>query len=322
MFALGLQGSPRKKGNSDLLLDMFMEELAGLGIETRTIDVAQRHIEPCKELLVCERNGLCPIEDDMDAEISGLLRRAGLIVAASPVFFYNVSAQLKGLIDRCQNFWARKYLLKLKDPGHSTRAGFFLAVGASGGKQLFDGLHLTAKYFFDAVDAHYAGSLFYRRIEKRGQIKEHPTVRGDVAEAARKLAVDLAGRKKVLFVGGRNVCRSQMAAAFASWHGSRRFDAACAGLETAGKINGRMVQAMQELGIDMAYRATLPLEGVLQTHQPGEVIVLGSADTGQVVPGVPHQHWDVPDPEHESMEVMRAVRDRIEGSVKQMLGIQ
>jgi multimeric flavodoxin WrbA/protein-tyrosine-phosphatase len=322
VLALGLQGSPRKNGNSDLLLDMMMQELAGSGIQTRTIKVVRRHIEPCKELLVCERNGLCPIQDDMDAEIYSLLRRADIIVASSPVFFYNVSAQLKALIDRCQNFWARKYLLKLKDPGHATRRGFFLAVGASGGKQLFDGLHLTAKYFFDAVDAHYTGSLFYRHIEKRGQIKEHPTVRSDVAEAVRKLTDTLTNRKKVLFVDRRSACRSQMAAAFASWHGCRRVEALWAGLEPAEQINAHMVQAMQEKGIDMAYRVALPLQGVIQTHQPDEVIVMDAAQKSPIASGVPHQYWDVPDPAQESIEQMRAVRDRVEESVLKLLEIQ
>ena len=136
MLALGLQGSPRKKGNSDVLLSMFMQALERLGAETLTIDVCRRAIEPCKELVVCEKKGFCPIDDDMSREIYGLLRRADIVVAASPVFFYGVTAQLKALIDRCQTLWARRYTLKLNDPGHRTRRGFMLAVGATAGKQL------------------------------------------------------------------------------------------------------------------------------------------------------------------------------------------
>lgn len=316
MFALGLQGSPRKKGNSDLLLDMFMQELAALGMETRTIEVVRQNIEPCKELLVCERKGYCPIEDDMADEIYGLIRRADLIIAASPVFFYNISAQLKGLIDRCQTFWARKYLFKLKDPGHGTRRGFFLAVGASGGRQLFDGLHLTAKYFFDAVDAAYTGSLFYRRIEKRGQILEHPTVRQDVADAARNLAAGLIDRKKVLFACRENACRSQMAAAFAGLYAGQHVDVACAGSDPAEKINDLMVQVMQEKGIDMAYRTPRPLQAVIDSHQPEEIITMGCGEKCPVVPGARYLDWDLPDPAGESIEFMRSVRDRIEEKVK------
>ena len=157
MLALGLQGSPRKKGNSELLLAAFMQELAHLGVDTQTIDVCRRHIEPCRELTVCEKKGVCPIDDDMGKEIFGLLRKADIVVAASPIFFYNVTAQLKALIDRCQTLWARKYMLKLKDPGHSVRRGYMLSVGATSGKQLFDGLNLTAKYFFDGISARFSG---------------------------------------------------------------------------------------------------------------------------------------------------------------------
>ena len=65
MFALGLQGSPRRKGNSDLLLSEFMTALSDRGVRTQTIQVSKRHIEPCKELTVCEKKGTCPIDDDM-----------------------------------------------------------------------------------------------------------------------------------------------------------------------------------------------------------------------------------------------------------------
>ncbi|MFZ1985861.1 MAG: NAD(P)H-dependent oxidoreductase, partial [Desulfatitalea sp.] len=224
MLALGLQGSPRKKGNTDLLLGMFLEALGRHGAETQVIDVCRRNIEPCKEITVCEKKGLCPIDDDMSREIYGLLRRADIVVAASPVFFYGVTAQLKALIDRCQTLWARKYTLKLNDPGHLTRRGFVLAVGATSGKQLFDGLNLTAKYFFDGISAQFVGSLTYRQIEKRGQMASHPTVQADVDQAAQTLIEGLAQRRKVLFACRENTCRSQMAAAFARLHGGARLD--------------------------------------------------------------------------------------------------
>ncbi|MGD8834414.1 MAG: NAD(P)H-dependent oxidoreductase, partial [Desulfobacteraceae bacterium] len=224
MLALGLQGSPRKKGNSDLLLAAVMQALESRGAQTQTIQVTRQKIEPCKELTVCEQKGLCPIDDDMGGRIYGLLRQADIIVTASPVFFYNVSAQLKALIDRCQALWARKYLLKLNDPGHRTRRGYLLVVGASKGKQLFDGFHLTAKYFYDAVAARYAGSLTYRGIEGRGDILEQPDLESDVERIASEMVEGLANRPKVLFACRENACRSQMAAAFARLYGGDKLD--------------------------------------------------------------------------------------------------
>ncbi len=316
MLALGLQGSPRKKGNSELLLAMFMEALRRRGAAVHTIQVTSRHIEPCKELTVCEKKGFCPIDDDMGRQIYGLLRQADIIVAASPIFFYNVTAQLKALIDRCQTLWARKYMLKLKDPGHAVRRGFVLGVGATRGKQLFEGMHLTAKYFFDALAAEYAGSLTFRGIEGRGQILRHEGLQAQVEGAADGLMAGLAGRRKVLFAGRRNACRSQMASAFARLRAGHRLDVACAGSAPAGQADPAMVEAMQEVGIDMAYRAPQALESVVAEGPPDEVIVIGNTAQCPDVPGARRQQWDIPDPAGQPMDAMRRVRDRIDTCIK------
>ena len=248
MFALGLQGSPRKKGNSDILLTRFMGELERLGCQTQVLDITRRHIEPCREISVCETNGYCPIEDDMATEVYPLLREADIVVAASPIFFYNVSAQLKAVIDRSQALWARKYALKLKDPRSGVRRGFFLGVGATTGKKLFEGASLTAKYFFDGIDARYSGNLTYSGIEKKGQIEDHPGLKEDLAGAAQTLVSGLAGRRKILFACRENACRSQMAAAFGQLHGGDMLDAASAGSHPADLVNPLMQEVMEEGG--------------------------------------------------------------------------
>ena len=315
MLALGLQGSPRKKGNSDLLLADFMKALEEKGARARTIQVTRQHIEPCKELTVCEKKGICPIRDDMELEIYALLRRADIIVAASPVFFYNVTAQLKALIDRCQALWARKYMLKLRDPGHRVRRGFLLAVGASKGKQLFEGFHLTAKYFYDGVDAEYSGSLTFRGVEGRGEILNHPDMAADVERASSELMDGLAGRRKVLFACRENACRSQMAAAFARLHGGDKLDVQSAGSQAVETVNPLMVEVMQEKGIDMGFNTPQSLESAIDLEPPEEIVTMGCGEQCPVVPGAKVHDWDLPDPAGESIEFMREVRDRIERQV-------
>lgn len=175
MFVVGLQGSPRKKGNTDYLLDRFLEQAAANGAETEKIQVAQKNILPCIGCNSCMKTGQCVIQtDDMFHEIYALLQTADLIVAATPVFFYGPSAQLKALIDRTQTLWSRKYALKLDDPLAATRQGFLLSVGATGGKQLFDGIELIAKYFFDGAGARYSGALTFRNVDEAGELKNLP----------------------------------------------------------------------------------------------------------------------------------------------------
>jgi len=181
---LGIMGSPRVKGNTDLLLDEALNGARSQQAEVEKIMVDKLNITPCREYYGCLKDGNCVIKDDMDEVYHKLLEADGIIVA-SPMFFYGISAQLKALIDRCQALWVRRYVLK-NLPG-PTRRGAFIAVGATRGKQLFDGSVLTVKYFFQAVGAEYLGELLIRGVDKRGEIKEHPTALSDAFNLGKRL---------------------------------------------------------------------------------------------------------------------------------------
>jgi arsenate reductase len=319
MLVLGLQGSPRKNGNTDFLLSTFMATVEKLGVRTQTIHVDRKNILPCKELIVCEKKGFCPIDDDMQHEIYPLLRQAEIVVAATPIFFYNMTAQLKALVDRCQAFWARKYLLKLSDPASKIRKGFLLSVAATRGKHLFEGLELTVRYFFDAIAADYAGSLVYRGVEGRGEMANHATVRPDVEKAVQELLQPYLGRKRILFACRQNACRSQMASAFAQYLAGDKLDVASAGSEPAAAVDANMIRVMQEKGIDTAFRIPRSIETAV-SGSPFEMIVnMGCGERCPAIPGADVRNWDVADPTGKPLEVMRRVRDDIEKRVVDLI---
>jgi protein-tyrosine-phosphatase len=296
-----------------------MNEAEKLGARTHVVDATKTNIVPCKGCFYCEEHGFCVTRDDaMMPEIFPLLREADVIVLASPIYFYNVTAQLKALIDRCQTLWSRIYRLNLEDPGSKTRRGFLLSLGATRGKNLFEGVHLTAKYFFDAVAASYEGSLTYRQIEHSGDMKNHSTVLEDAKEAANVLLLPLLGRKKILFACRENACRSQMAGAFARYLAGDKIDVSCAGSEPAKEINPDMVEVMQEKGIDMAFRKTRFLNDAIEESRPEIIVTMGCGEECPFVPGAEIQDWDLPDPAGKSIEFMRNVRDEIE---KRVIGL-
>ena len=68
------------------------------------------------------------------------------------------------------------------------RVGAFIGVGATKGKNLFEGAILTMKYFYDAIDIEYADNLLIRRVDQKGEIKEHPDALRDAYELGKKLA--------------------------------------------------------------------------------------------------------------------------------------
>ncbi|MFH0998740.1 MAG: NAD(P)H-dependent oxidoreductase [Pseudomonadota bacterium] len=317
MFVLGLQGSPRKKGNTRFLLSAFLEEAQRLGAETQMIEVCQKKIEPCMEYVLCEKKGICPIDDDMKHEIYPLLRKADVIVAATPIFFYNTTAQLKALIDRSQTLWARKYKLHLTDPNRKWRRGYTLAVGATRGKNLFEGLHLTMKYFYDAVGAEYVGSLTYREIEKPGDMERHETLRSDIQAAVGALLEPFRGRVIILFACRDNACLSQMAGAFAQALAGDRLDVLSAGNQPAEKLNPLMIEVMQEKGIDMGFRQTVSIDAVLATAKPERVISVGRDEAAGVRDDIPREWWNFTEPE--DLDAMRRVRDAIEAKVVELV---
>jgi multimeric flavodoxin WrbA len=183
---LGIMGSPRIKGNTDLLLDEALKGAQGQGAEVEKMIVDKLNIAPCREYYGCLKDGNCVIRDDMDDIYPKLLEADGIIVA-SPMFFYGLTSQVKALIDRCQALWARKYVLKQNLP-HSGRKGAFIAVGATRGKKLFEGSILTVKYFLQSIGVQYVDELLVRGVDKIGEIKEHPTALRDAFELGRRLA--------------------------------------------------------------------------------------------------------------------------------------
>lgn len=99
MNILMISSSPRKGGNSDLLCDQFGKGAFESGHQVKKIQLAGKAIGFCTACYDCKKNGKCVQNDDV-AEILDAMMEADLIVLATPVYFYGMSAQLKALIDR------------------------------------------------------------------------------------------------------------------------------------------------------------------------------------------------------------------------------
>jgi multimeric flavodoxin WrbA len=175
MRVLGLAGSPRKGGNTDILLAKFMEGAASKGAETKTIAVCNLKLSGCWHCDACLEKGICRVKDDMQM-VYKEMEEADRIVLSSPVQFMGVSAQLKAVIDRCQALWARKYVLKVPPLGDNRpRKGFFISVsGRRTVPDLFVGELLTIKNLFRMIDVPYAGELLIPGVDAKGDIMKHP----------------------------------------------------------------------------------------------------------------------------------------------------
>lgn len=127
---LCIAGSPRRYGNSDALLDALESGVREAGGEPVRLVASRSGVAPCRGCNACSRTGVCVIRDGMD-EVRELLDSADAIAIATPVYFATVPAVLKVLYDRCQPYWALRYVLGEPAP-EVYRPGALLLVGGGG----------------------------------------------------------------------------------------------------------------------------------------------------------------------------------------------
>jgi multimeric flavodoxin WrbA len=98
-LAVGVCGSPRRRANSGVLAEAALDELASLGCRCEKIRLARHRLSPCLAHDHCADFAACPQDDDVTA-ILDLVYAADVLVLATPVYYENVSAQLKMFMDR------------------------------------------------------------------------------------------------------------------------------------------------------------------------------------------------------------------------------
>ena len=182
---LGLGGSPRRDGNTDILLKQCIEGAKSCGADTEIIFSRDLNISGCHECHACSSTGKCIVRDDMQALYSRFEEMDGIVVA-SPIFFYALPSGLKAIVDRCQCFWARKYVLK--KPLSRNARGVLISAGGTKGEKLFQCAGLTIKYFFDALDVEYTDNIFVRSVDRKGAILNHPEKLEEAYALGKKLS--------------------------------------------------------------------------------------------------------------------------------------
>ena len=188
MKILGIAGSPRRNGNTDLLLAELLKGAASKGAEVKIIYLSNMKISPCRHCDFCLKEGKCKINDDMQL-IYTELEQADVIVLASPVQFLGPSAQLKAMIDRCQCLWARKYVLKIPPlSSERKRKGFLISVGATGIKNMFEPTREIIKTWFHVLEIEDAGELVFSRTDEIGAILKNPDALQKAYNVGQKLA--------------------------------------------------------------------------------------------------------------------------------------
>ncbi len=116
MKAIGIVGSPRKAGNTEILTEYTLKAIAEEGLETELVRLAGLDIQPCNACRICREEERCPIDDDL-FPIYLKMKEADAIILASPVYYGSATALIKALMERAGHI------------GHSGRDVFKGKVG-------------------------------------------------------------------------------------------------------------------------------------------------------------------------------------------------
>lgn len=170
MKILVLSGSPRPNGNTAKMVKTFKEGAESAGHEVTVIDVCRKNIKGCLACEYChgKGHGECVQKDDMQ-EIYEFLKDTNMLVLASPIYYHNISGQLKCAIDR---FYSALYPTA---PKSLRKVAMFLS---SGDRDMYDG----AKFSYDGDFLGYLG------LESVGIFTNHDSnVMEKISEMAKKL---------------------------------------------------------------------------------------------------------------------------------------
>ncbi len=161
MEVIGLVCSPRKEGNTEILVTHALASAQEAGAETEMLHVADLDIAPCDACGACAADGACIVEDDMQTVYEKLYQADGLIFG-TPVYFFNVSAQAKAVIDRT-------YACLMKGKLRGKVAAVIAAARRVGAGQV---LSLMYTYFTAQRMIIAGGGIGYGR--EKGEVRDGP----------------------------------------------------------------------------------------------------------------------------------------------------
>ena len=185
MKVLGIMGSPRIGGNSDILLDEALAGAKAAGAEVEKIILDKKKIAGCKDCKKCNEAGICVLKDDM-LEIHKKILDADAIIHSVPVYFWSMTSQMKAYLDRwCAFFdaewrWQKDYYPKMK----GKRIGLITVCGDPN-------VHTA-----DPIVHSFKSTVEMTKLTWLGVVMTSAADKGDIIkdEKARKQAFEL-GRK-------------------------------------------------------------------------------------------------------------------------------
>lgn len=161
---LVISTSLRANSNSDMLAEAFMSGAREAGHEVEKVSLKDKTIGFCKGCLACQKTGSCVIRDDT-GEIVEKMLHADVLVFATPIYYYEMSGQMKTMLDRANPLYTADY---------AYRDVYLLATAADEDEHAIDGARKGLEGFIACFErARFAGCVFAGGVGAPGTVKKH-----------------------------------------------------------------------------------------------------------------------------------------------------
>lgn len=190
---MGISGSPHRHGNTETLLDAFLAGAAEEGAGIEKVILKKLEYSPCRGCNTCHKTGVCIMEDDAPPLFDRILSM-DCIAVASPIYSMGITAELKGLIDRAQYLWAKKFVLKtLYFPNEHIQRhkGVFISTAGLSWDNVFDAAFPAITAFFNTIGFEYYDNIIANDMDKYKGIKGHPTALQEARDKGRRVVKEI-----------------------------------------------------------------------------------------------------------------------------------
>ncbi len=189
VIVLGISGSPHRHGNTETLLDSFLDGARAAGGQVDKVVLKDLKYSPCRGCNLCHKTGECVMKDDAIALFDRILA-ADCVAVASPIYTMGITAELKGFIDRIQFLWARKFIHKtlyFSDDHIRRHKGLFISTAGQNWDHVFDGAFPAITAFFNTTGFEYYDNIIANNMDEYKGIRNHPSAIREASEKGQKV---------------------------------------------------------------------------------------------------------------------------------------
>ncbi|MFH0967929.1 MAG: NAD(P)H-dependent oxidoreductase [Methanobacteriota archaeon] len=178
LTVIGVLGSPRRHGNTEILLDTFLRGAADAGGAVDKIVLTRLNYSSCKGCNACHKNGECILDDDIPQTFRKLLD-ADCIVISSPIYTMGITTELKGFIDRAHYLWVR-HLKLMTDPLPPDKKilhrGYFLSTAGMDRDDVFTTAFPMMRAFFNIFGFSYCADILAKDMDGSHGVAGNPDI--------------------------------------------------------------------------------------------------------------------------------------------------